>query len=210
MIETTITFIQELFAGLVTQLIVAAIIILIGFILGKALNRVIKKGLKEIGLNSMMREIGIKAPLEEIFSHGVMYSIYFIATIMALRHIGIATDILNIISIMVIAFIGIFILLSVKDFIPNVISGIVLHQKGTIKEHDSIEINKITGTVTEMNLLETKLVTKKGDIIIVPNANLTKSAIVKKKIKPIKKQETKKQKKKLTKKVTTKSPIKHV
>ena len=192
MFEAIIIFISDLFAGLVTQLIVAAIIILIGFIVGKALNRIIKKALKQIGLNRIMREIGIKVPLEEIFAHGVMYGVYFIAAIMALRHIGIATDILNIISVMIIAFIGIFILLSVKDFIPNVISGIVLHQKGTIKENDSIEINKIAGTVIEMNLLETKLLTKRGDIIIVPNANLTKSEIVKRRAEPTKASKTSK------------------
>jgi small-conductance mechanosensitive channel len=100
---------------------------------------------------------------------------------MALRYLGIATDVLNILSGVIILLIGIFIVLSVKDFIPNVISGFIIHQKSTIKKGDIIQIASVTGKVADMTLLDTKLQTKNGDTIIIPNSNFTKKEFIKKK-----------------------------
>jgi small conductance mechanosensitive channel len=175
-------FFTDLFSDLLNRIVVALIIILIGVILGKVLSRIIHKMLKEVKLNKIIKDAsGIKVSFEEIISHFVLYFIYFVSIVMALRHIGIATDILNIISAVVIILIGVFILMSVKDFIPNIISGIILHQKATIQEGDIIVFNNITGKVVSLTLLETKLQTKSGDLIIIPNSNLTKNEIIKKK-----------------------------
>jgi len=105
----------------------------------------------------------------------------FIVLLIALRYLGIATDILNIIAIAVIIIIAVFVILSVKDFIPNIISGMVLHQKGSIKVGDIVSVDNITGKVFEINLIETKLKTKGGDTIIIPNSNLTRKEYVLKK-----------------------------
>jgi len=181
-ISKLIVFLKDLFSGLVNKILVAVIILFIGFIVGKVVGKLLEKGLKQVSLNKMIKEVsGIRISFEEMIAHFVMYFIYFISIVMALRHIGIATDILNILSAVVIVLIGVFILLSVKDFIPNIISGIVLHQKGTIKKGEVIEVNKIKGKIEAMTLLETKLKTKSGDIIIIPNSNLTKNEIIKKK-----------------------------
>jgi small-conductance mechanosensitive channel len=183
--ETYITiissFFQDLFSGLINKILIALIILLIGFILGKVASRITHKTLKEIKLNKIISEAsGIKISFEEIISHFILYFIYFISIIMTLRHIGIATDILNILSGAIIILIGIFILMSVKDFIPNIISGIIIHQRNIINEGDIIIINNIKGKVISLTLLETKLKTNSNDIIIIPNSNLTKNEIIKK------------------------------
>lgn len=180
-IVDSIKFLQELLAGFINKIIVAIILVLIGFIIGKAVSKLLQKTLKQVELNKVIKDIsGIRISLEGMIYHFVEYFIYFISIVMALRHIGIATDILNILSAVVIVLIGIFILLSIKDFIPNVISGIILHQKATIKKGDIIIINNVKGKVESMTLLETRLKTKSGDIIIIPNSNLTKNEITKK------------------------------
>jgi len=176
-----IDFLQNLLSGFVNKILVAVIILLIGFILGKVATRLVEKGLKEIGLNKIIKDVGVKIPLEGIISNFVLYFIYFISIIMALSHLEIATGVLNTLSAVIIILIGIFVVLSVKDFIPNIISGIILHQKSMIKEGDIILINDMKGKVKEITLLDTKLETKSGDLIIVPNSNLTKNQIVKKK-----------------------------
>ena len=174
-------FFDNLYAGVANRIITALIILLIGFIVAKVLSRLIERGLKEIRLNRMIREVsGIKVSVEEIISHFILYFVYFVSIIMALRHLGIATDVLNILSGVIILLIGVFILLSVKDFIPNVISGIFMHQKSTLKMGDTITFNEMTGKIIEMTLLDTKIKTAKGDILIIPNSSLTKNAIIKK------------------------------
>lgn len=181
-IDNGIQFIVDLLSGLVNKIIIALIIILIGFIIAKILSRIIHKTLKQVDLDKMIKEIsGIKVSFEEIISHFVLYFIYFISIVLALRYMNIATDILNILSGVVILIIGIFILLSVKDFIPNIISGIIIHQKCLFKKGDIISVNNITGEVIDMTLLDTKLTTKSGDTIIIPNSTLTKTEFIKKK-----------------------------
>lgn len=180
-IDIVFRFLTDFFSGFTNRIIVALIILLIGFIVAKILSRITEKALKEVRLNVIVREItGIKISFAEIISHFILYFVYFVSIIMALRHIGIATDVLNILSGVIILLIGIFILLSVKDFIPNVISGIFIHQKSTIKAGDVITVNDVTGRVTEVTLVDTRIKTKSGDLIIIPNSNLTKNAIIKK------------------------------
>ncbi|MCB9358792.1 mechanosensitive ion channel [Candidatus Woesearchaeota archaeon] len=177
-----IATLQNVVSEIINKYFVAILIVLIGFVIGKIAGRFLLKALKEIQLNKIVKDIsGIRSSLEGIISHFVEYFIYFVSIVMALRHIGIYTDILNILSAVVIILIGIFIILSVKDFIPNIISGIVMHQKSDIKEGDIIEYNKIRGKIIDFSLLETKLETKTGDIIIIPNSNLTKNEIIKRK-----------------------------
>jgi len=181
-IQAVFDFITNVFAGLVNNVLLAIIILLVGFILGKMLSKLLQRVLVEIKLNKILEEItSIKFQLEEFLSHLLLYFIYFISIITALRQLGIATEILNILSGVIIVLIGIFIVLSVKDFIPNIISGIVIHQKDVIKKGDKIEFKNVSGKVIEITLLDTKLETTRGDTIIIPNVNLTKNEFVIKK-----------------------------
>lgn len=177
-----IDFTKEVFSGLINKVLLAIIILLSGFIIGKVVSKIISKILAEFQLNKVFYDIsGIKSHIEEIISHFVLYFIYFISIVTALRQLGIATEVLNIVSGVIIILIGIFILLSVKDFIPNIISGIIIHQKNLFSKEDRIEFKGITGKIKEITLLDTKLITKNGDIIIIPNVNLTKNEIIIKK-----------------------------
>lgn len=181
-ILTALDFVKEVFSGFVNKVLLAVIILLLGFIIGKTLSKLIARLLAEINLNKVLTDIsGIKFHIEEVISHFVLYFIYFISVITALKQLGIATEILNILSGAVIVLIGIFIILSVKDFIPNIISGIVIYQKNIISKGDEIEFKNVSGKVVEITLLDTKLETKKGDLIIIPNVNLTKNELIKKK-----------------------------
>ena len=72
------------------------------------------------------------------------------------------------------------ILLAIKDFIPNVIAGLVIHLSDHIRVGDKVTVNDIEGKVMAVNALETRLETKRGDTIYVPNSILTKTVVKKK------------------------------
>jgi small-conductance mechanosensitive channel len=172
----------NLFTGLVNKVILALIFLLIGFIIANIISRVIEKGLKELNVdNAIMKLAGIKISLEQIISKLVLYIIYFISIVTALNYLGIVPNIINAISYIVIILLAIFILLSIKDFIPNSIAGFSLIRKGRVKVGDNIEYKGTAGKIVEMTLVDVKLKTRKGDIIIIPNSLLVKNAFVKKK-----------------------------
>ncbi len=173
-------FLKEILSGFISKVIVAAIILLMGFILGRIIGKIVQKVLHEMEVDKIIKKAAhIKISIEEILSHITTYFIYFIAIIMALKHIGLATDVLNIVSwaIMIVIIISFF--LGIKDFIPNVMAGFTIHRKNFIEEGDFIKIKNMEGKVIHINLIETKIQTKKKDIIHIPNSILTKNEVIK-------------------------------
>ena len=183
------------FEHIFTKLVVAIIILLLGFILGRMAGKIILKVLKEIELNQIIEKTtGIKVSISEIISKAITYFIYFIFIIAALEKLNISTVVVNILAwgVMVIIIVSLF--LAIKDFIPNMIAGIYITQKRFVEKGDVIRINRIEGTILEVQLNTTKIETKKGDILFVPNSNLVKSRIVKLKSNSSKKDKNSKEK----------------
>jgi len=169
-----------LYQGVINKAIAAVIILLIGFIIGKVVAKIFQKFLAEIELNKMMKKAaGIKVSLEEILSYFVQYFIYFIFIIMALNQLGLTTTILNMLSGAIIIVIIISIFLGIKDFIPNFIAGMFIHSKGFIKEGDHIKVKDVQGKIVKINMVETRIETKSGDLIYLPNTMLTKQEVIK-------------------------------
>ena len=179
-ITDSIGILTKLLSCIFTKLVVAVIVVLIGLVAGKLLGKFIHKLLHEIELNKLIKKsAGIKVSAEEIISSFVTYFIYFIFIVMALNQLGLTTVILHMISGAILIIIIISILLSIKDFMPNMFAGFFIHRKRFIKEGDIIQVDNTKGKVVHINLVETKIETKKGDIIYIPNSLLTKKTVVK-------------------------------
>ena len=179
-ITNSINVLPKILSSVFTKLVVAVIIVLIGLVLGKILGKFIQKALHEIELNKIIKKAaGIKASVEEIISTFVSYFIYFIFIVMALNQLGITTVVLHMISGAILIIIIISILLSIKDFMPNMFAGLFIHQKRFIKEGDILKVDNTEGKVVHINLVETKIETKQGDIIYIPNSLLTKKTVMK-------------------------------
>ncbi|MDD5087025.1 MAG: mechanosensitive ion channel [Candidatus Nanoarchaeia archaeon] len=179
-IENSINMLPQLVSGLFTKIVVAVIIILIGLVVGKILGKVVKNLLHSIEFNSIMKKAtGIKISLEEGISFFVSYFIYFLFIVMALNQLGLTTVVLHMISGAILIIIIISIFLSIKDFMPNMFSGIFIHKKKFINVGDTIKVDNTEGKVIHINLVETKIETKRGDIIYLPNSLLTRNKVVK-------------------------------
>ena len=179
-ITNSINVLPKILSSVFTKLVVAVIIVLIGLVLGKILGKFVQKALHEIELNKIIKKAaGIKASVEEIISTSLSYFIYFIFIVMALNQLGITTVVLHMISGVILIIIIISILLSIKDFMPNMFAGLFIHQKRFIKEGDILKVDNTEGKVVHINLVETKIETKHGDIIYIPNSLLTKKTVVK-------------------------------
>ena len=164
------------------NLIGALVILLLGIVIGRFIGKLIKKVLKEVEINKILKEeAGVKVPIEEVVSSLAKYLIYFIAVIFALDQIGLTTTVLNIILGVFLLIIVVFIILAFKDFIPNLISGLFIHQKRGLKDGDKISMDGINGIIEHISIIETRIKTKNGDIIFVPNSMLTKHKVIKKK-----------------------------
>jgi small conductance mechanosensitive channel len=163
--------------GIVNQIASAVIVLLIGFIIGKVLGKLAQRGLHELDLNDILNKAGVKFGMEEFVGHAIEYVIYFIAIVTALDQLGVTTIVLYIVVGVIVAVLAAALLLSMKDFIPNFIAGVRLSYKKYFKVGDTITVGSVTGKVKEFGLLETKLASKSGDIIHVPNSTLIKHEV---------------------------------
>ncbi len=173
------TYGSELVQGIVAKIIVAFIILLIGFILARIVHKVIIRLFKELNIDVLFKKAGVKISLGKIIATFVQYFIYFMSIILALDQLGIRTAVLNMLGAAIIIIFIILIVLAVKDFVPNFFSGVFILQKKFVKEGEMIKVKGVVGTIKEITILETKIETENGDILLVPNSAMTKTEIVK-------------------------------
>ena len=169
-------------SDLTLNLVAAIVILLVGLVIGRFLGNLTKKILHELELDRLLKEqTRFKIPLEQFFGSIVKFIAYFAAIIFALNQLGLQTAILNIILAIILIALVIFMIIAVKDFIPNLAAGLFLHQRRNIKAGEKIEVNDIEGEIISITLTETKLRTKNGEIVYIPNSVLTKNVVIKKK-----------------------------
>lgn len=173
-------FFRSILSTVATKLIVAVLILLIGVIIAKITERFILKILHEFELNKLLKKSRLRIAGEELIATIVKYFMYFVTVIIALNQIGLTTFVLNLVAGAFIVLILAMILLGIKDFIPNFIAGFGLYRKGFIKVGDKIAVNKLSGRITHMSLTETRIKTKSGDLINIPNSVLVMSVVKKK------------------------------
>lgn len=167
--------VSTLLEPLYSKIVIAFIIVLTGIIIGKISGRLIYKILSEIELNkAFKRATSFNWKIDKLLGQLASYFIYFIFIMWALEAIGLSSVILNIIAGGLILLIVVAIALSVKDFIPNMIAGMFIQMRNTIREGDTIQIENVKGKVISIGLVETKI-ENGADMIYVPNSNFLKS-----------------------------------
>ena len=177
-IVNTYTAVRESTSGLLYKFIVAIVLLLIGFILGKLLGRLIYKLLHSFEVNEAFHALaGVTLKIEEIAETFTTYFIYFVTVLVVLQQIGLVSTILHLIAAAIMILIILSTFLGIKDFIPNAVAGFFIQHKKELKVGQKIKIKGMQGTITEITLLETKIETKTGDVIFIPNSVLSKTEV---------------------------------
>ena len=157
--------------------IAAVLILFIGFIIGKLIGKTLFRIFNNLEINSMLRSLGIKVDAEKKISSLAEYFVYFITIIIFLNNLGVTTTIIYILAgAVAIVFIG-YSLLAMKDFIPNMFAGFYINKHRMIRKGGLVRAGSVEGRVVEINLIETKIRTKDGDIVYIPNSTLTKTGV---------------------------------
>lgn len=159
------------------QIAIAVVILLIGLTLGLVARKILKKLLQELEVDKTLKKLGKDYPLERRLSNLAAYLIYLITLIIFLNQLGIASLVLYILGGIVLLLGGAIFILGVKDFLPNLMGGLVLYRKG-YETGKKIQVNGIKGTIEKLGLLEMEIKTKKGEKIYFPNSLLSKSKVI--------------------------------
>jgi small-conductance mechanosensitive channel len=163
----------------ISRIALAVVILLVGLIIGKLFGNLIRRILGEIELDKHIRSsVGFRLSLEKGISNLVSYFIYLISIILCLNSLGLTTAILVIIAFAIVFIITISFLLAIKDFFPNIISGMRIKFRKMFSEGDEIQMREVKGTVISVGLLETRLRTSFKEEVIIPNCMFGKRELI--------------------------------
>jgi len=161
----------------VENIVGAVVVLLIGLIIGLIVKKILRKILHEIELDKIVKKLGKNYSLEKRISSLAAYLIYLITLVVFLNQLEITSIVLYILVGAILLLLGVTFLLGVKDFIPNLIAGLIIYKKGYWKKGKKIKINEVEGKITRLGLIEMEIKTKKGDKIHLPNSLLIKSKV---------------------------------
>ena len=183
-LEGNYTAVQELLQSvaytLVNRLILAVLMLLFGFIIGRVVGNFVARMLHEFELDKTLKNFTkINFSVESAISTFASFFIYFIAIVLTLQTLGVDTLIFNIIAFGVIAIIALSVILAIKDSVPNIIAGFFIFQKKFFKKGDKVKVKGITGIITELTFMEVKIQTAKDDVIFIPNSLFIKEEVTK-------------------------------
>lgn len=147
------------------SIIIAALTLVLGFIVAKAAAKLTVKGMKKKGTDPSVYRF-----VETI----VKVAIMVIVIISALSTLGV-----NISSfIAALASVGVAIGLGLQDSVSQFASGIMTILNKPFKKGDFVEIKGVSGCVSEINIMYTVLLSADNKRIIMPNSDITSNHII--------------------------------
>ena len=151
--------------GFLPHLLFACVILAIGFAAVKFIPRPIKSMLKRTRLDDVAVVYILRAL--KIF-------IWALVVMMALDAIGVpVTSLLT-----VFAAVGAAVALAIKDNLANMASGIVLLFTKPFKAGDYIEVEDVSGTIREIEIMHTSLDTPGNMLVAIPNTKMMTATII--------------------------------
>ncbi|MBR9677462.1 mechanosensitive ion channel [Candidatus Woesearchaeota archaeon] len=156
--------------------------VLIGFIIGRFAGKLSYHLFRELEIDTVLsKATKRKFKLQKRLSAFIEFFVYFLTIITVLNQLGVTTVVLYFVAVTILLVIVVALIMGFKDLLPNAFAGYTLYRQKFFVEGDRIRVNEVEGKVISVSLLETKIETKKGDTILVPNSTLVKQQIVKKK-----------------------------
>lgn len=146
------------------SIIFAIIIFVVGRFISLQLVNLVKKTLYKSG---------VEKTLVKFIANIVYYILLIVVILASLSKIGIETT--SFIAILGAA--GLAIALSLKDSLKNFASGVMIILFKPFKVRDSVIAGGVTGSVVDVNIFNTVLLTADNQTIIIPNSSITSSII---------------------------------
>jgi small-conductance mechanosensitive channel len=75
-------------------------------------------------------------------------------------------------------FLGVILSLGSSSFIGNMIAGLSMTYRGAFKVGDRIKVGEVVGTVEDIKLMVTRVLTPKNERVIMPNSNILATDVV--------------------------------
>jgi len=180
LIQTVVDYVRGLISPLLNNVVIAVFTFFIGLIVGRIAGKLTSRALHTFEVDKTLKgATGVSVSVEGLLEVGVSYLTYFIFLIVSLNQLGLTQWVLIGISGLA-GLIGVIaMVLALKDVLPNAVAGLIVMARKFPQKGDRVHIDSVIGKVEEMTILETRIKTRKGDIISFPNRQLVKVKVEK-------------------------------
>jgi len=177
-IASPVAVFEGAFMNIVNQYIIALVILFSGFVVGNILAKIVKKILHEIELNNFLKSISnVDVRLEELISMFVKFFIYFIFVVYVLNYLKLSTIIINVLLIVILIIVGFSVIVSIRNFLPDLFAGISISKRKLIFEGETIEIDGIVATIKKIDPTSIQLLTRDNEIMFYPASQFLKKKL---------------------------------
>jgi small conductance mechanosensitive channel len=161
---------------LTASLIPALAILVIGIVIIKLVNKIVKTALSKTKLEKAAHSLIISV---------VNVALYIILGLIVATKLGIdVTSIVALASVLTLA-----VSLALQNMLANVIGGFTILSTTPFHSGNYVEVAGQAGTVTEINMTYTKLTTPDGKLISIPNSAVVAAQIVNYSSEPVRRME---------------------
>lgn len=161
--------------NITSSIIVAIIILLVGFGIGVLAKRGLLRLFQEIELNKTVQKIGVSLNVEQGISWLVSIVIYIVTIILFLNRLGVTSIVLWIVLGAVFLLLITTFVVGIRDLIPNLIAWFMITRKKKLHPGKRITVREVSGVIERIGYLETEIKTDQGDILYVPNSLFLRS-----------------------------------
>jgi len=160
------TFLNYPLGGITVQMLLSAVLILvIGIALANLLVRPLRRLIDRASWDASLKRVVL------LIIRAVLYAVVVLIAADSLR-IPI-TSVLTAFSI-----VGLAVSLAIQDTLANMFSGMLLLASKTLSGGDYVQIDAFEGTVTDVDLMNTYLLTTDHKTVRIPNKTVQNAAIV--------------------------------
>ena len=153
-------------AAFLPQLFVAALVLIVGIVIGDKIELIVAERLRGIKLP----ELGVLPPL-------VKYSVVYVAALIALGQVGVQTVALVVLLAAFAFAVVVFAALATKDLVASAAAGLFLLLRQPYGVGDKVRVAGERGVVQEVDLFVTRIEAN-GEEHVVPNHSVFRDGIV--------------------------------
>jgi small-conductance mechanosensitive channel len=163
------------FDSVLTNIITAVIILLLGFVAGKIAGMILTRTLAALSVDDYFKKLKRKrVSVVRGVSSFISLCLYVIAVILVLRQLGLTSMVLRALLITLIALVLVAIVFAVIELLVNAFIRLELAGRNSIRKGDRLKSGKIEGTVERVAFSFTKLRTDEGETYVLPNRLLAR------------------------------------
>ena len=159
------TILSESLGGVsLAEILKSILTLLICLVIVRVVMKLVRKVVEKSSLDDRV---------QKYIAAGVKFVLYLLTAIIVIGSLGI--DMTSLVALLSVASLGIT--LAAEDILANLAGGLVILSSHPFQIGDFIEVDGVSGTVEEIALNHTKLITADGLLVLLPNKTLADSQL---------------------------------